>query len=106
MADHHRVAKAGGDLRLSEPLGVGAQVEEAERVVGAELGGLLGEAAFVGETGDPRVRAHREVVPALRADIEVLRQLVVAVVRAAGRAGVRVRLSVRLGFRQRVFVLD
>ncbi|HEY3070392.1 MAG TPA: hypothetical protein VGJ34_08745, partial [Gaiellaceae bacterium] len=64
------------------------------------------EAAFVGEAGDPRARSHREVVAALGTDVEVLLQLVVAVVRAAGRAGVRVRLSVRFGFRQRVFVLD
>ena len=92
-ADHHRVAEPGRDLRLGEPLGVGPQVEEVERVVRAQLGGLLDERALVGELRDPLAGVHREVVAALRADAEVRLQLVVAVVRAAARA--RVRMSLR-----------
>ena len=81
----------------------GAQVEEAERVGRAEVGGLLDEAARVGELLDPLARLDREVVPALGADPEVRVQLVVPVVRAAARAGVRVLLRRRLG---RLLVLD
>ena len=55
-ADDERVAEAGRDLRLREPLVVGAEVEEAERVGRAQVGCLLGEAALVRELLDPLVR--------------------------------------------------
>ena len=77
------------DLGLGEPLGVRPQVEEVERVGRAQVGVLLRERARVGELLDPLARPHGEVVPALRADAKVLRELVVAVVRAAARARVR-----------------
>ena len=71
-ADHRRVAEPRVQLGLDEPLGVRAQVEEAERVVGAQVLGLLDEAVRVGELRDPRAGADREVVAAVRADAEVL----------------------------------
>ena len=46
----------------------GRRSKKLERVVGAQVGGLLDEAAVVGELRDPRAGAHREVVAALRAD--------------------------------------
>ena len=83
-------AEPGLHLGLGEPLGVRAQVEEVERILGVEVGRLLDERARVGERVDPRARAHREVMAALRADPERRLELVVAVVRVAARAGVRV----------------
>jgi hypothetical protein len=98
VADHDRVALPRLHLRLDEPVGVGPQIEEVERVVGAQVGRLLDEAALVEQLRDPLVRPHREVVAALAAETEVLGQLVVAVVRPAGGAGVRVALlRLRLG---------
>ena len=98
-----RLAEAGRDLGLREPLGVGPHVEELERILGAQLGRRLEEAALVGEVRDPGARPHREVVAALGADPEVLVELVVAVVRAAARARVGVAPVSQLG---RVLVLD
>ena len=63
------------------------------------------ERARVGELLDPRAGAHREMVAALRADAKVLVELVVAVVRAAVRTGVRVLLGLSDRLR-RVLVLD
>ena len=104
-ADHHRVAEPGRDLGLRQPLRVGTQVEEPERVLGAELGRLLMERSFVRDLRDPVARADREVVAALLADAEVLPQLVVAVVRAARRARVRV-LALSVGRFGPILVLD
>src|SRR5262249_57148937 len=59
----------------------------------ADLGGLLGERLRIGEKCDPRVCRHAEVVPALAADVEGGLELVVTVVRAAARTGVRVLLG-------------
>ena len=56
-ADHDRVALAGLQLGLGEPLGVGPQVEEAERVGRAQVGVFLGEGPGVGELLDPLARA-------------------------------------------------
>ena len=57
LADHHRVGEAGLHLGLGEPLGVGAEVEEAERILRVEVGGLLDEAS-------PRRRATRSAARA------------------------------------------
>ena len=54
LADHDRLAEAGVQLGLREPLGVRPQVEEVERVVGADIGGLLDERARVGVPVDAR----------------------------------------------------
>ena len=71
VADHHRVGEAGLQLGLGEPLAVGPQVEEPERVVGAQLRGLLDERAGVGEPArSARGRGIAEVVAALAADAE------------------------------------
>jgi hypothetical protein len=102
-ADHHRVAEAGRDLRFGEPVLVGAQVEEAERIGGAQVGGLLREAPLVGKLSDPCTRLDGEVMTALLAHAQGRVELVVAVVRAATRAGVGVLLGRRL---RRVLVLD
>src|SRR5205807_3278760 len=80
-----------------------AQVEELERVLRPQVGRRLDEAALVGEVRDARARSHRKVVAALGTDPEVGLQLVVAVVRVAARAGVRMTALRRLG---RVLVLD
>ena len=53
LADHHRVREAGRHLRLGEPLGVRPEIEERERILGMEVGGLLRERARVGERVDP-----------------------------------------------------
>ena len=78
----------------SEPLWVWAQVEEAEGVLRPKLGGFFLERALVGELLDPLACPDREVVAALWADAQIRRELVVAVVRPAGRACVRVLLFV------------
>ncbi len=83
-----RVSEPRFDLGFDEPLRVGPQIEEPERVGGAKVGVLLREGAGIGELLDPLARAHREVVSALRADTEALGELVVAVVRTAPRARV------------------
>jgi hypothetical protein len=103
--DHHGVAKACGQLRLDEPLRVRAQVEEDERILRAQVGRLLGEAAPVGELRDALPRLERKVVAAVRAHVQVARELVLAVMRVALRAGVRVRLLIPTGFRQ-IAMLD
>src|SRR5581483_11710441 len=77
------------ELRLREALRVRTQVEERQRILGAELGRLFDERPLVGERGDSRPSAHRIVVAALRADPKRALELVVAVVRVTARAGVR-----------------
>ena len=104
LSDDHRLAQAGGHLGLGEPLGVGAEIEEAERVVGAQLGRLLDEAVLVDELADPVASVDGEVVAAVRTDAEMLVELVVAVVRPTPGAGVRMRPAAVL--RRRVPVLD
>ena len=91
--DHHRVPEAGRDLGFGEPLGVRAQVEEGERVFGPQVDGLLLEGPGVDELRDPLACSHRKVVAALRADTKARLELVVAVVRPARRARVRVLSS-------------
>ena len=49
LADHHRVGEPGRHLGLGEALGVGPQVEEAERILRVQVGRLLDERARVGE---------------------------------------------------------
>ena len=99
-----RVAEAGLDLGLGEALGVRTQVEEPERVGRAEVRVLLDERARVDELLDALARTDAEVVAALRADAKRLRELVVAVVRAA--AGARVRMRLALGRLVRALALD
>ena len=54
-----RVAEPGLHLGLDEPLGVRAEVEEAERIGRAQLLVLLDERARVDELLDPLARADR-----------------------------------------------
>jgi len=75
----------------------GRQVEEVERVVGTQLGRLLRKAVLVHQLPDPFSRVHREVVTTMRTDVELLLELVVAVVRIALRARVRMRPPAVLG---------
>ncbi len=103
-ADHHRVAEPGRELRLRETILVRTQVEEAQRIRGAEVGRLLLEAVGVGELRDPLARLDREVVAAVRAHAQRRLELVVAIVRATRGARVRMLLRRRLG--RRVLVLD
>jgi len=51
--------------------------------------GLLDKGAWIGQLLDPLPRLHGEVIAAVRADVERRRELLVAEVRAAARAGVR-----------------
>src|SRR5436190_2747516 len=90
VADHHRLAEPGLHLGFRKALGVRAQVEELQRVFGAQLGRLLDERPLVHERCDSRARAHREVVAAVRTDPERRLELVVPVVRLA--LGTRVRM--------------
>ena len=103
LPDDHRFAQPGVELRFGETLRVRPQVEELERVVGADVGRLLDERALVGVPRDPPAGRHREVMPAVAADPECGLELVVAEVRAALGARVRV-LRVRRG--RSVLVLD
>src|SRR6266540_7214647 len=74
-------------LSLHDALPIlGAQVEEAERISGAELGCFLDEGALVSELLDSRPSGNREVMAAMTTDAQVLVELVVAVMRAAFRA--------------------
>ena len=98
--------RPGLDLGLRESLRVRAEVEELERIGRAELGVALHERSRIDELLDPLARADTEVVPALRTDAERLRELVVAVVRAAARARVRVRLALRRLVRALALDLD
>ena len=91
-ADDDRLGETGVQLGLGEPLDVGPEVEELERIGRANVGRLLDERALVGEPRDPGPGRHREMVAALAADVERRRELVVAIVRLAARAGVRVLL--------------
>ena len=93
LADQDRLAETRLHLRLRQALRVGPQIEEVERVLGAELGRFLDERALVGEGRDSRTGAHREVVAAVRADPERRLELVVPVVR--GARGTRVRVLSR-----------
>ncbi len=94
-ADDDRLAEARLQLGLSQPLAIGAKVEELERIRRAHVRRLLLEAPRVGEVGDPLARRHREVVTALTADTKRFPELLVAVVGAAGRAGVGMPRAVR-----------
>ncbi|MFM9124905.1 MAG: hypothetical protein ACKOSO_07055, partial [Actinomycetota bacterium] len=88
------------ELRAELAVRVRAQVDESERVGGAQVGPDLLEGAGVDDLVDALERPHREVVAALRADAQRVPQLVVAVVRAAGRARVGVppsRVVIPLG---------
>ena len=67
-ADQHRLTEARRELGFREPLGVGPQVEELERVVRAQLRCLLRERVLVDQLPDALARVHGEVMAALRAD--------------------------------------
>jgi hypothetical protein len=101
--DHDRLGEAGVELGLGQALRVRPEVEEAQWIVGADVRRLLDEAAVVRQPVDAGVRRHRVVVAAVRADPQCLRELVVAVVRPAARAGVGVLLVPGLRY---VRVLD
>src|SRR3954452_2090398 len=103
LADDRRLAEPGVQLGLREALRVRAQVEEVERILGADVRRLLQEGAGIGVPVDPRAGAHREVVTTVRADPQRRLQLVVPVVRTALRAGVRMLL---LCWGRSVLVLD
>ena len=92
-ADHHRVAEAGLQLRLGQPLRVRPQVEEAP--ADPPSAGRRASSTKLPWSASCSIRCaglDREVMAALRADAEVLVELVVPVVRTAGRTRVRVRL--------------
>src|SRR5690606_40002 len=70
-----RVTLAAGLLRGLDAVGIALLVLEAEHVHRAQGGTDLGARALVQERGQPRARADRAVVAALRADLEVLLEL-------------------------------
>ena len=82
-ADHDRLAEPGRELGFRKAFAVRPDVEELERVGGADVLGLLLEAPGVGERCDALVGRHGEVMAALPTDAQSRLQLVVAVVRAA-----------------------
>ena len=94
-ADHRRaddagVAEPGRQLGIGQPLGVRLQVDEGQRIGGAQVGADLDEGARVGQLLDALAGPDREVVAALAADAQGRRELVVAVVGTTDRARVRV----------------
>ena len=91
-ADDHRVAQPGGHLGLAQALGVRAQIGERERIGRAHVEGELAEAPGIGELLHALLGPHREMVSAHRADAQSGAQLVLAIVRLAVRAGVRMQL--------------
>jgi bacterioferritin-associated ferredoxin len=97
LSDHDRLAEARLHLGLRKPLAIRAQVKKVERVFRTQVGRLFDERVGVGERCDPCMRAHREVVPAVRTDPERRVELVVPVVRMAFGTGVRMLLARRLG---------
>ena len=103
LPDDDRLSETRVQLCFGEPFGVGLQVEEIERVVGADAGRLLDEAARVDVPVDPRASPHREVVAAVATDPERGVELVVAVVRPTGGTRIRVLLG---GRGRSVLVLD
>ena len=105
-AGEDRVAEARPELRLGEALDVRPEVEELERVGRAQVAVLLLERAGVGKLRDTLARADRKVMTALRADAEVLGELVVAIVRSAARARVRVPAAAVAAGRVGLLVLD
>ena len=80
----HGFGEPGLRLSLGEALGVGAQVEELQRIAGPQLVGDEADAACVGQQGHAGVGRHGVVVPAVGADAEVLLQF--AVLRGRWRA--------------------
>src|SRR5204862_7367551 len=68
----------------------GGAVEEGERGLGAQVARFSRAGSCVRQPSAPLTRANPKVVPALRADAEVRLELVVAVVRPARGARVRV----------------
>ena len=82
-ADDHRVVEPGRGLGLAQAVDVRAQIDERQRVGGAQVLGRLVEAVRVGQLLDPLDRADRKVVPAGGADAQHGAQLVVAIVRLA-----------------------
>ena len=97
LSDQHRLAEPGLELRLGESLRVRAQVEEVERIFAADVRRLFDERTLVRQRPDPRACLHLEVVAAVRTDPQVGVELVVAIVRLALGAGVRMLLARRVG---------
>ena len=92
LPDDDRLPEPGLQLGLREPLPVGTEVEELERVGRPDVRRLLVEAAGIGEIRDSLARRHREAVAALRAHAQGHAQLLVAEARVARGARVRVAL--------------
>src|SRR5437879_3761409 len=81
-----RVAAPGLRLRGRDPLGIRLAVDEAERIGRGEIGVGLPERARVRQDLDALLCPELEVVPALRAHVEVPRELLVEQHLAAARA--------------------
>ena len=90
-AGDHGIAQARRHLGLAQPLGVGPQIGERERVGGAQSLRDRDEAAGIGQLLDALLGTDREVMAAHAADPQQLAQLVLAVMRVADRARVGVR---------------
>ena len=91
MTGHERVAEPGLQLGVRQAIRVRLEVDEGQRVGGAQLSADLHEGAGINQLVDALHRTHHEVVPALGADALRVSKLVVAVVRAA--LGARVRMA-------------
>ena len=76
-APHGGVADARLGALLADLVGVGLEVDEAERVERLEAGVALLEAVGVEQVAQPRVDAQPEVVSAAWADAQVLLELLV-----------------------------
>ena len=64
----HRVPEARRDLGLRQALGIRLEIEEPERIAGAQRGLVFDERVVVGQLLDALERSHREVMAALRTD--------------------------------------
>jgi hypothetical protein len=101
-AHDHRVVETGRGLRGGQAVDVRLEIGEGQRVGRADLAGRLPERVLVGQLGDPLERSDREVVTTGGAHPQGSDELLVAVVRAAHRTGVRVARLGRRGVRLRL----
>jgi hypothetical protein len=97
-APDRRVAQAGRELGGHEPVRIGLEIHEAERVDRLEVGVALHERAAVDQLLDPGLGRDAEVVAAMRADPQRLVELLVEEhLRAARALGPQVRAGRRRG---------
>ena len=75
--DDHGVLEAGGGDRLLEPLAIRLGVGELQRIVREQVREVLGELALVEQRLEPVGGADAEVMRALRADLQVLLEILV-----------------------------